>query len=124
MRPLPIEPIPGAPDFVSGVAIVRGAPLPVVNATRLLGGPLTMQAGRFVTLRAGERRVVLAVDAVLGIRELRAGSTYELPLLLRDAAADVIATIGALDAQLLLVLRTMHLVPESVFQRLAMKGAS
>jgi purine-binding chemotaxis protein CheW len=37
MRPLPIEPLGGMPGFVQGIAIIRGAPVPVVDAGALLG---------------------------------------------------------------------------------------
>src|SRR5688572_15607941 len=37
MRPLVVEPVAGAPGFVSGLSIVRGEPIPVVDAARLLG---------------------------------------------------------------------------------------
>jgi purine-binding chemotaxis protein CheW len=115
MRPLPIEPMPGAPAFVSGVAIVRGVPLPVVHASRLLDRSkqksTSAEVGRFVTVRAGERNVVLAVDAVVGMHTVAEGTTHALPPLLQDAAAEVVIAMGALDAQLLLVLRTIHLVP-------------
>ena len=38
MRALPVEPIPGAPSFVPGLAIIRGAPMPVVDLGLLTGG--------------------------------------------------------------------------------------
>jgi purine-binding chemotaxis protein CheW len=38
MRPLPIVPLAGAPEFVLGLAVVRGAPTPVVAVERLLTG--------------------------------------------------------------------------------------
>jgi purine-binding chemotaxis protein CheW len=121
MRPLPVAPIPGAPAFVMGVAIVRGAPLPVVNMFRLLDMQETEEAveaksRRFVSVRAGDRRVVLAVDSVLGVRHLPASSTHELPPLLHGAAAGIVAHLGALDAQLLLVLSSINLVPESLWR--------
>lgn len=129
MRPLPIEPIAGASDLVSGVAIVRGVPIPVVDAGRLLGVdrlPAAMaQPGgaRFVTVRAGERRVAFAVETVLGVRHLSASSLRDLPPLLRDSV-DSVSKIGALDAQLLVVLRAMRLVPEAVWRSLDAKGES
>ncbi|HZE91839.1 MAG TPA: chemotaxis protein CheW, partial [Rhizobacter sp.] len=49
MRPLPTETIAGAPDFVCGLAVIRGAPVPVVDLARLLGATDT-QARRFVTV--------------------------------------------------------------------------
>lgn len=38
MRPLPVAAVAGAPDFVAGVAIIRGDAVPVVDAARLLTG--------------------------------------------------------------------------------------
>ena len=38
MRPLPIEPIAGMPHFVRGIALIRGAPTPVVNLMAILNG--------------------------------------------------------------------------------------
>lgn len=108
--------MPGAPELVSGVAIVRGVPLPVVHAARLLNRTTrsaTAKIGRFVVVRvgdAGSRHVVLAVDGVVGIRSIAEGDMHALPPLLQDVAAEVVAKIGALDAQLLFVLRTIHLV--------------
>jgi light-regulated signal transduction histidine kinase (bacteriophytochrome) len=70
MRPLPIEPIGGSDSalaLVDGLAMVRGAPIPVIDARRLLGIP-GAPATRFVIVRAAERRVALVVDAVIDIR--------------------------------------------------------
>jgi purine-binding chemotaxis protein CheW len=122
MRPLPIEPLSGAPQFVRGLAIIRGEPVPVVDTARLLGTEETRPA-RFVAVKAGARRVALAVDSVLGVRSIPAGSLQELPSLLGDAAADIVSAIGILDAELLLVLHSARLVPEEVWARLDADGA-
>lgn len=118
MRPLPIAPIQGALEIVRGVAIVRGAPVPVVDAARLLGGEPLSSIGRFVAVRVAERTVVLAVSSVLGVRKLAASSLHELPPLLRDLGSDVVSKLGVLDAQLLIVLGAMYLVPESLWPSL------
>jgi len=113
MRPLAVEPVVGAPPFVRGLAVVRGEPLPVVDAARLLGlqeGPI----GRFVTVAVGVRRVALAVDAVVGVRRFPPGSLRALPPLLHEAAGDVVDAIGLLDSALLLVLRSARLLPDEV----------
>jgi purine-binding chemotaxis protein CheW len=73
--------------------------------------PVPHGAARFVTVRTSDRTVALAVDAVVGIRGLPAGTLGELPPLLRDAGSDAVAAIGTLDAELLLVLRAARLVP-------------
>ncbi len=112
MRPLPLEVLPGAPHYVSGLSMIRGSPVPVVDAGRLLGEDQT-RPGRFVTLRAGDRIVALAVDAVLGVTAIPTDSLRDLPPLLRDAGAETIDAIGTLDAQLLFILHTARLVPET-----------
>jgi purine-binding chemotaxis protein CheW len=115
MRPLPVEPIAGVPPFVRGIAIVRGTPIPVVDAETLLLGGSQSPAIRFVTVRAGSRRVALAVGMVLGIADIPTESVDALPPLLQHAGDDVIASIGALDADLLFVLTSARIVTEDVW---------
>jgi purine-binding chemotaxis protein CheW len=115
MRPLPIEPVAGAPEMVRGLSAIRGAPVPVVGLDALFnsyGGVTT----RFVVVRAGERRVALAVDAVLGICALAPSVYQALPPLLRDAARGAVDTIAALDSELYFVLNTVSIVPDERWQ--------
>lgn len=114
MRPLPTEPIGGAPAFVRGVAMLRGGAVPVVDAGLLVGGR-SSQSGRFVSLRVDGRRVALAVDAVMGIETLPEGPLGKLPPLLEGASEDAIESIGALDGELFMVLEAARLVPESLW---------
>ncbi len=123
MRPLPTEPLAGAPPFVLGLAIVRGRPLPVVDMGHLLGGQES-HPGRFVTVRIGERQVALALDGVLGVHTITSESLYELPPLLRDAGWDAVDAIGSLDAELLLILRHSCIVPDEVWATIAAAEAT
>lgn len=118
MRPLPIEPLAGAPPFVLGVSVVRGSAVPVVDAERLLGGAHSTWPTRFVAIRAGDRSAALAVDAVLGTASIERGSWSELSPLLRDASTQVVDFIGTHDAALLLVLNSARIVPPSVWATL------
>lgn len=128
MRPLPVEPLHGAPASVSGLAIIRGAPVPVVDLALLLSLPAEAKGGaaplappteevvtRYVVVRAGSRQVAVAVDAVDGVTELAQESVQTLPPLLSEAHSGVVSGIGTLDAELLLVLGRSHWVPESVW---------
>jgi purine-binding chemotaxis protein CheW len=131
MRPLPIEPLAGAPAFVLGLAIIRGSPMPVVDAGRLLGSSasssipsISPSPARFVSLKLGGRNAALAVDAVLEIRALPAEMLANIPPLLGEAGAALVAVIGALDAQLLLVLQTARLVPDSVWNAITFSEGS
>jgi purine-binding chemotaxis protein CheW len=117
MRPLPIEPVAGAPDFVLGLSVVRGAPVPIVDVERLLGGK-SVNPARFVMLKVGERCVGLAVESAVGIRQIGAASLQDLPPLLRNAEADAVSTIGTLDSELLVVLQAVRIVPEAFFAAL------
>lgn len=125
MRPLPVDAVAGAPDFVLGLAVIRGVPVPVVDLDALLGGGIAPRThGRFVTLRLGERRVALAVDEVLGVERIDRTRLAEFPPLLGPAGADRIEALGTLDAQLLVVLRATQVVPAEVWVALAGGGAT
>lgn len=124
MRPLPTQSLAGAPEFVRGVAVIRGAPVPVVDVARLLGAPDATPSRRYVTLRAGARTVALAVEGVEGVSSLDELATTELPPLLRDVSHATVTAIGALDSELLLVLESAHIVPDSVWAELDRRGSS
>jgi purine-binding chemotaxis protein CheW len=123
MRPLPVEPIIGMPPFVRGLSVIRGHPTPVVDLGGRLGAGEGGVVTRFVTLRAGERQVALAVDAVLGVGSLDTSALEGMPPLLREASADTVAAIGTLDAGLLVVLRATRIVPAEVWEALAEREA-
>jgi purine-binding chemotaxis protein CheW len=112
MRPLPIEPMRGAPVFVLGLATIRGAPTPVVDLALLVSGARTPPT-RFIALRGLGRPLALATGEVLGVRTIPPSSLAELPPLLRDV--EFIAGIGRLDAELLLVLQVTRLASDEVW---------
>jgi purine-binding chemotaxis protein CheW len=123
MRPLRIEPIgsdDGALALVEGLAMIRGAPVPVVDARKLLavvGGPAT----RFVVVRAGVRQIALVVDAVIDVRPVVSELVSQLPPLLAGAHRDVVSAIGARDRGLYAVLDASRVLPEDSWR--ALEGA-
>jgi purine-binding chemotaxis protein CheW len=122
MRALPVKPVSGGPPYVCGVCIIRGEPVAVVDTGVLVGNRPTAFE-RLITVRTGSGTVALAAEAVLGICAIGAEKLSQLPPLLRGAAAETIAAIGTLDAELLFVLRTALIVPEGLFDRLLADGA-
>ena len=119
MRPLPVEPLAHLPSFVDGLSLIRGRATPVLDARRLLGeGGEPGARTRFVTLELAERSAALAVDAVLGIRSIDVTQLAQLPALLRDAQNDLVAALGTLDHELLLVLERSRLLPDAVWAAL------
>ena len=126
MRPLAIEPLNGMPQFVLGLSIVRGSPVPVIDACRLLSplsSALSRTAPRFVTLRLGERTAALLVDEVLEVRSIAQGTLTKIPPLLRESGGELSA-IGSLDAELLLVIQGARLVSETVWDAAGLSGAT
>jgi purine-binding chemotaxis protein CheW len=125
MRPLPVEPIGRSADealaLIDGVAMIRGAAVPVVDARKLLG-VTGGQATRFVVVRAGERRIALVVDAVLDVVRIDAGALSALPPLLGGASRGSISAIGARDAGLLVVLDAARVLPEDSWSALERSG--
>ncbi len=123
MRPLPIEPLAGVPVAVKGMALIRGAPVPVVVLAVLLNDE-SEDAGRFITVKVGKNQIALSVDSVLGVHRIAAASLQDLPPLLKDADNNAISSIGAADAELLLVLNAARLVPDGLWNILNNSGAA
>jgi purine-binding chemotaxis protein CheW len=116
MRPLPAVPVGRTPAFVRGLAIVRGVPVVVIDTAALLGVSHEQDPrARYVIVRADQRRAALEVDAVLDVRQLSHAELEALPGLVD---ADVVATIGAADLGLIVVLEAARAVPAEVWAQL------
>ncbi|MEO7036751.1 MAG: chemotaxis protein CheW [Polyangiaceae bacterium] len=122
LRPLPLLPFDGMPPFVSGLSVIRGAPVPVVDLGRLLGNEQSATRGRWVLARTQDRRVALAVEQVIGVRTLSTPSLSALPPLLGEASAEFVSRVGALDVRLLVVLESGRVLPESAWASLQVGG--
>lgn len=122
MRPLPLQAFSGAPSFILGVSVIRGAVMPVIDVALMLG----VQGGapgRFVTIRLDDRAVALAVDEVTGVRILDEATLHDVPALLGALDETALSAIGTLDSWLLLVLGEARLVPEAVWATLDERAA-
>jgi purine-binding chemotaxis protein CheW len=122
MRPLPLRAFAGVPRFVLGVAVIRGAVVPVLDVGAVLGVP-GVRPARFVTIRLDERVVALAVDAVLDVRTLAEARLQDVPPLLGGLDQAALSAIGTLDSGLLLVLGQAHLLPDLVWAELEAEAA-
>jgi purine-binding chemotaxis protein CheW len=126
MRPLPVEPLGRSADpaltAIEGVAMIRGAPVPVIDARRLLG-VTGEHAARFVVVRTAERRIALVVDRVIEVKRMEADVLSRLPSLLGGASSDWVAAIGARDAALLVVLDVTRVLPEDGWRAFERAGA-
>jgi purine-binding chemotaxis protein CheW len=123
LRPLPIEPLGDQPAFVLGLTRLRGDATPVVDLGVLLGLGDTIPH-RFISLRAGSRHVALAVEEVLGVREIQHSALSQLPPLLREANADFVTSLATVDTEFLLVLNAARIFPSTTLPGSAGSGAS
>ncbi|MBI3529211.1 MAG: chemotaxis protein CheW [Betaproteobacteria bacterium] len=124
MRPLAIEPLAAMPPFLLGVSVIRGVPVPIVDTGKLFGSTTSTRPQRIVTLKIGERLVGLAVDSVLGVQAIPVASLNEVPPLLHQVGDETVSAITRLDAELLLVLESARIVPESVWAAIDSRGVA
>jgi purine-binding chemotaxis protein CheW len=118
LRPLPVEPLAGVPPYVQGICVLRGRPVPVVDIGLLLGGERTTGgswAERFVGVRTGPQTAVLAVDTVVGIRDIPMEHLHDLSSVTGSAAC---AAVGAIGQEPLLLLEAGRVIPDSVWDAL------
>jgi len=118
-RPLQLTRVADAPEWIAGVSVMRGSVTPVIDARRLLGAPAASgdaRASRWVALRVDQRRVALAVDAVLRAGALPEADRPEFAPLVASSA--LFSSLGTLDAKLLLVLSKARLLAQDAVQAL------
>jgi purine-binding chemotaxis protein CheW len=114
MRPLDVRPLAGTPSYVRGVTIMRGVPTPVVDVARLVGGE---QAGvsRFVAVRTEHGPVAFATGPVLGIRTVAPDAPPGHSALLGGASSRLVAGVGTIDAEPIILLQSMRVLPDDVW---------
>ena len=105
-----------------GLSVIRGAPVAVVDLAAVIGKERADSVNRWVTLRLGERRLALAVEGILGIRDLEESTLQTMPPLLRGADRALIEAVGTLDSELLMVLEAGRILSEEVWDGLAKEG--
>ena len=93
------------------------------DLARLLETDQSELRTRLVLVRVGERSAALLVGSVIGVRSLEPSVLSEMPPLLRGVSAQLITGIGSLDSQLLRLLGTSRMVPESAWANLEAGGA-
>jgi purine-binding chemotaxis protein CheW len=120
MRPLPVIATSAMPEFVRGLAAIRGRMTPVVDVGALFGGASTGRPSRFVTLRVGNaggrpRAIALAVEFVESARRFDMAEFDALPPLLTRARMDAVEAIAILDDRALLLLEACRILPAEVW---------
>jgi purine-binding chemotaxis protein CheW len=110
----PITAVPNTPEFVLGVANVRGEVVSVLDLRRLVGLPALArpETGRLIQVRSSNKtlRSGMLVDSILGMRPVRTGQVEPDP----TADARVGAVVDGLYADKPEPLRILNV--EKLFQ--------
>jgi purine-binding chemotaxis protein CheW len=123
LRPQPLRPLKSPAVHVQGLARIRGDWLPVVDLAGLLGLTESAAVRRYVVVRAGERRVALAVAEVLGLQTFAAEQLRALPPLLRDRDHGAVSALAERDDELIAVLDQARLFPDDLPPTAALSAA-
>jgi purine-binding chemotaxis protein CheW len=118
LRPLDTQPLVGTPAFVRGISVLRGVPTPVIDVARLLGGA-QVEAERYVAVRTERGAVALATGPILGIRDVDTNAAGGHPALLGARSSRLVAGVGTIGAEPLLLLQSMRTVPDEVWEAAA-----
>jgi chemotaxis signal transduction protein len=94
-----LTPLPLVPPALRGIVVLRGQPLLAFCLDRLLGGVREAAPGGHVVMSVGRARLVLLVDAILGLQRLSDAPSLTDPTAL-DPATLIPADLLALAAQL------------------------
>ena len=121
LRPLETRPLAGSPAFVRGISVLRGVPTPVIDVARLLGNE-QIAPHRFVAVRTERGAVALATGPVLGIRDIDASPTGGHPALLGTRSSRLVAGVGTIGEEPLLLLQSLRAVPDEVWEAAAAAG--
>ena len=122
MRPLETQPLAGTPAFVRGISVLRGVPTPVIDVARLLGGEQT-EVRRYLAVHTERGAVALATGPIIGIRDVDLSIAGGHPALLGARSSRLVAGVGTIGAEPLLLLQSMRAVPDEVWEAAAAVGA-
>ncbi|MCY1139727.1 chemotaxis protein CheW [Actinoplanes sp. Pm04-4] len=121
MRPLETRALAGTPAFVRGITVLRGVPTPVIDVSRLLGGG-PAEAERYLAVRTERGAIALATGEIVGIRIVEAEPTGGHPALLGGGSTRMVAGVGTLGAEPLLLLQSLRAVPDEVWEAAAVNS--
>lgn len=117
--------VPGARDWLRGVANLRGTLLPVTDLRQLLEGPATAikrRSTRVIVLRHPDIPAGFLVEEVLGFRQfVREQMTQDLPETLPQACRSFVTHAYRQGEQLWPVLSLYQLADSPMFQNAAQR---
>ncbi len=81
LQPLPVTPVPRAPEFLAGIMNLRGDVIPVVDVRKRLGAPGASARSKVLVVNVAGRLLGLVVDAVAEVVRIPRSQIGPPPLL-------------------------------------------
>lgn len=109
-----IAPVPGAPDYVTGIINIRGTVISVIN-TRRRFGLQDLEADdntRIVIIEIGHHIIGIVVDSVAEVVYLRQSQIETAPQVNKDESAKFISGVCHRDNALLILVELDKLLTE------------
>jgi len=120
LRVLPVESLSGAPPYVIGLSIIRGAPTAIVDTALLFGSEPTKHQ-RTVVVRMGACTIGLAAEEILDVRTFGTDAVARLPSLFGNV--EPVSAVTILDEMLVLILESARIISEELLVSLLAQGA-
>ncbi len=125
MRPQPVQALADTPHYIMGVAMIRGAVVPVVDLAALVHGH-GPEPARLMTVRAGttadrSRTAALAIAGIDGVASIPVASLERLSPLLGEQDGAV-RSVGVASTGVLLLLDGARTVPDEVWYTLSARS--
>jgi len=113
LQPLPVTPLPRAPEFIEGVVSLRGTVMPVVDVRKRLGVPLAPGGkAKLLVCLVGRKRLGLLVDRVSQVVRTTVGELKPAPPLSREGLTPCVLGVCGPPEKLMLLLDVKALLQQ------------
>lgn len=105
VNPLPITPLPRAPDFLEGVVELRGAIVPIVDLRKRMGIPAEKTPSmKYIIVSLDGRIIGLVVDSVTEVISVPISDLRPSPRMIKDSEAQPVSAMCRFGDRLILIL--------------------
>ena len=113
LRITEIAPVPGSPDFVTGIINLRGNVVTVINTRKRFNLPdvETSDSARIVIIESGDHVIGIMVDSVAEVVELRQSQVESSPNV-NNKSGEYIDGVVNNEGQLLILINIAKLISE------------
>jgi purine-binding chemotaxis protein CheW len=110
ITPQQVFPMPGLPEFLSGVISVRGAVIPLIDLRRRFGAKPAGRKERVVIVRFEKEKAGFLVDEIKEILALSPEEISPPPALFKGFRTEYLNGIGKKDGKIIILLNVDNLL--------------